>query len=246
MTEIRVATGPDDPRLYEVDEEFRSILGGLSSLAAASRIQKARFFHRTGTTARGTLRVLEAPRLPAHDFFTPGRKFHVLARYSNGMESDDIAPAIRGLTLRLLDPDRPDDFTSSLMDLTLSTGECFHTGSASLFALSGTEEGRSELMRLAPHTRSAIWGCYRRAVSYAKYHYYSQTPRAFIDRDGKQWFARFRVVPPGSLIDPGVYDPGDLMFPPDPPNELERRPDDYRSRTFLHEDVRDRVTTEGV
>ena len=78
MTSLHFSTGPDDPRLYEVDDDFRQLLADLSPLIAASRMQRARVFHRTATAAGGTLRILDQPDLPAHGFFRPGRAFEVV------------------------------------------------------------------------------------------------------------------------------------------------------------------------
>ena len=46
MSSLRFSTGPDDPRYYQVDDEFREVLADLSPMVAASRIQHARVFHR--------------------------------------------------------------------------------------------------------------------------------------------------------------------------------------------------------
>jgi len=99
--DLPISTGPDDPRLHEIDEDFRQALADLELLTAAARVFKRRTFHGKGATgARGTAELLPELDLPEHDFFTPGRRFDVVARYSNSQESDDIAPAIRGVSLR--------------------------------------------------------------------------------------------------------------------------------------------------
>src|SRR2546423_4992309 len=158
-------------------------------MVAASRIQQARVFHRNATAARGTLRVLDHPDLPAHRFFRPGRQFEVLARYSNGIESDDIAPAIRGITLRLLDPDGSDH--SGLLDLSLITGDRFFARTADIFRrYSSGDAERVELVREVPELPEIVWSMYRYATSFAEYHYYSQVPGGFVGTDGRQWLGR--------------------------------------------------------
>ena len=164
MTSLHFSTGPDDPRLYEVDDDFRQLLADLSPLIAASRMQRARVFHRTATAAGGTLRILDQPDLPAHGFFRPGRAFEVVARYSNGIESDDIAPAIRGITLRLLDPAVGN--SAGLLDLSLITGDRFFGRTADVFRrYSSGDAERAALVRQFPELRETVWSMYRRATS---------------------------------------------------------------------------------
>ncbi len=239
---MRFSTGPADPRFYEVDDDFRQLLSDLSPLVAGSRMQKARVFHRTATGARGTLRVLDHLDLPAHDFFRPGRQFDVLARYSNGIESDDVAPAIRGITVRLLDP-----AGSGLLDLSLITGDRFFARTADHFKrYSSGDAARAALVRDVPGLPDTVWSMYRHATSYAEYHYYSQVPGGFVEADGRQWLARYRLLPAGRAAEAGHFEPGDLWLPPAPPGELSRDARDQRPRSFLHDELRSRVLTSGV
>ena len=242
---MRFSTGPDDPRFYEVDDEFRGVLADLAPLVSASRMQQARVFHRNATTARGSLRLLDHLELPEHAFFQPGRRFEVLARYSNSMESDDIAPAIRGITLRLLDPAVSDG--AGLLDLSLNTGDHFFARTAEIFRrFSSGDAEREALVREIPGFRETAWGLYRHATSFAEYHYYSQVPGGFVTADGQQWLVRYRLLPAGGVADAGQVVPGELWLPPEPPGELTRDTADRRSRTFLHDELRSRVLTSPV
>src|SRR5262249_53938195 len=121
MTPLRFSGGPDDERFFEVDDDFRRVLVDLAPLVAAAGASRARVFHRAATTARGSLRLDDRLQLPEHSFFRASRRFNVLARYSNSMESDDIAPAIRGVAVRLLEPARDDH--AGVLDLSLNTGD---------------------------------------------------------------------------------------------------------------------------
>jgi thioesterase domain-containing protein/predicted NAD/FAD-dependent oxidoreductase/acyl carrier protein len=247
MTDQRypVAAGLDDPRFYDVDADFAAVLGELTAMMKMSRVTRARFFHRTATTAAGTLRVLDDPDVPAHRFFRPGRVFPVIARYSNANVGDDMRPDARGVTLRLLDD--PVDVSRGLFDLTLNTGECFFARTADVFrryAARGAE--REEVLREDPARRAALWDIFRTPVSFAAYDYHSQIPRAYVAEDGRQWLVRYRLVAPDGEREPGQYDPGDRDCPPDPPDELPRLPGESRSATYLHDELRARVSTEGV
>ncbi|MET9633261.1 cytochrome P450 [Lentzea sp. NPDC006480] len=230
---MRFSTGPND--FADVDDEFRQVLADLGTLVAASRTTRRRVFHRNATGAAGSLRMLDSPDLPAHAFFQPGRELDVIARYSNSMESDDIAPAIRGISLRIGD-----------LDLSLNTGARFFARTADIFRRYSAGDA-SSLVDEIPGFRETAWNLYRHATSYADYHYYSQVPTGFTALDGTQWLIRYRLVPAGGVPDAGFVDPGDRFLPPEPPGELERfDEEDERSRTFLHEELRHRLECGAV
>jgi cytochrome P450/thioesterase domain-containing protein/predicted NAD/FAD-dependent oxidoreductase/acyl carrier protein len=250
---LRIAAGWDDPRLYDIGEEFRDLLVELSALAAASKVRRSRFFHTTATSALGRLEVVGDPAVPPHSFFRPGRRFRVLGRYSNAFAADDVAPSVRGLTLRLLaDADGPGETPAlheSLLDLPLNTGGCFYAGSADVFRRSQLEgPARDAVLLEAPHLRETLWDSYRTAVSFASYHYYSQVPRCYLDTDGRCWLVRYRLLPAGQerTTEVGRFDPGQLRFPPDIPDQMTRPAGDPRPPTYLHEELRDRLATGGV
>ncbi|MFE2471217.1 FAD-dependent oxidoreductase [Streptomyces mirabilis] len=242
--------GPDDPRLYDVGEDFREVLAELAtSLGRASTFLRRRALHHPSATAAGTVRVEPAPQIPAHAFFRPGRRFAVLARYSNALPADDIAPSLRGVTLRFFEEPTaagaPFDGTGAgnpLLDLTLNTGECFHAATAEMF-LRLDREGpeRDEALRAEPHLRTIMWDNHRHAIGYPDYDYHSQVPRHFIAQDGTGWFVRYRLVPVGGPRDAGRVDPGDRWLPPAPPAELPRPESDTRPATFLRDDLRQRL-----
>ncbi len=250
MTELRIATGPGDPRLHDVDDDFRQVLAELEPLTAASRALKRRTFHGKGATgARGTVELLPGLDLPVHDFFRPGRRFDVVARYGNSQESDDVAAAIRGVTLRLLEPGtlRRGGVHDSLFDLTLNTGEIFVARTARMFVdMSGTPEQKAGIGAETDEFRAQVWSMYKDAVSFAEYEYYSQAPTAYVDASGQQWLVRYRLVPFGEATAAGDHTPGDLWLPPDPPGQMERDPADERPASFLHDDLRARVLGGGV
>lgn len=246
-----LATGPRDPRMYDIDDDFRRVLIDMSALTVASATRRDRFFHATSTSARGVLRLLDAPELPAHAFLRPGRRFPVLARYSNSVGTDDVKPTVRGLTLRLLDADpAPGSATgleAGLLDLTFNTGPTFFASNAEIFRRSfGTPEERARNIREKPQVRGIIWNNIRTAGSYATYDFYSQVPQGFVAEDGRQWLIRFRVHPAGEPLVRGDFDHGDLWWPPDAPDEIPRPAGDTREPAFLRDDLRRRLRTTGV
>ncbi|MGW1024029.1 alpha/beta fold hydrolase [Streptomyces sp. NPDC002577] len=244
-----LAAGPRDPRMYDVDDDFRRVLIDMSALTVASATRRDRFFHATSTAARGVLTVLDAPLLPAHGFLRPGRRFPVVVRYSNSVGTDDVKPTVRGLTLRLLDaePGTATGFEPGLLDLTFNTGPTFFASTAEIFRRSfGTPEERAQNISEKPEVRSIIWNNIRTAGSYVTYDFYSQVPQGFVAEDGRQWLIRFRVHPVDEPLVRGDFDHGDLWWPPDAPNEIPRPEGDTRDPEFLREDLRHRIRTTGV
>lgn len=244
---MMISKGQDDPQLRDVDTEFREVLTSMLPMVRASVVSRRRFFHSRSTTLRGGIRVLEDADIPEHGFFRPGKRFDLIARYANGYGTDDIAPAVRGLTLRLLESARS---TEGLLDLPLNTGECFYVPTADAFRRAqhdGPE--RDDLLRRNPHYRDVIWRSVRRPTSFATYHYYSQAPTCFVDTAGVLWFARYRALPgpgQGGSQDRSAVSPAGMWMPPHPPNTLSRDPDDRRPRSYLHDDLRYRALTGPV
>ncbi|MER5176970.1 alpha/beta fold hydrolase [Streptomyces sp. NPDC002896] len=244
-----LATDPRDPRMYDVDDDFRRVLIDMSALTVASATRRDRFFHATSTAARGVLTVLDAPLLPAHGLLRPGRRFPVVVRYSNSVGTDDVKPTVRGLTLRLLDaePDAATGLEPGLLDLTFNTGPTFFASTAEIFRRSfGTPEERERNISEKPEVRSIIWNNIRTAGSYVTYDFYSQVPQGFVAEDGRQWLIRFRVYPVDEPLVRGDFDHGDLWWPPDAPEEIPRPGGDTRAPGFLRDDLRHRIRTTGV
>jgi thioesterase domain-containing protein/acyl carrier protein len=244
--QIVAASGPDDPRFGQIDDDFRRVLADVSIMARVSRVSKTRFFHPNATAARGELTVLDRLTFPDQEFFTPGRRFAVIARYGNATVGDDIAPDIRGVALRLFEPAAggPGD---GLLDLTLNTGECFFARTAAIFAqYAAGGAARDGVFEREPRLRDVMWDVIRGPVSYAGYDYYSQAPRCFVAEDGTMWLVRFRLRAREEHPDQGSYDPGRRRYPPDPPDLLTRDSGDPRPATFLHDELRARLAGAGL
>ncbi|HTJ70955.1 MAG TPA: thioesterase domain-containing protein [Actinospica sp.] len=241
---VLFAEGPDDPRIFDVDDDFRNILIELSALTVASATRRDRFFHATGTSLGGTLRIAPSAELPVQEFFRPGREFPVLARFSNSVGTDDVSPTVRGLTLRLLDDPAG---TSGLMDLTFNTGECFFAPTAEIFqrAFASPEERRA-LVERQPRTRDVIWDNIRRAAPYETYDFHTQVPQAFRTEDGVTRLARYRVRPALRPVEAPRYEYGDELWPPDAPQEIGRPAKDTRPDAVLREEAQVQAAGVGI
>ena len=248
MSHLVITHGPDDPRLYDIDDDFRRVLIDLSGLVVASASRRARFFHATSVAAKGTLQVVDTPDLPPHSFFRPGRTFRVIARYSNSQGTDDISPTVRGLSLRLLAPGGSSALAEpGLLDLTFNTGECFFVSTAEMFRRTfASAAERQQILTANPSIRSTIWSNIRTATSYPAYDFHSQIPQGFVAEDGRQWLIRFRVHPTAEPMQHGHFDHSDAWWPPDAPNEIARPSDDVRAPGALRSDLQARIVADGV
>ncbi len=231
------------------DEDFRRVVHDLGrAFERMTRARGDRVFHRAATVLRGKCSVVADA--PAHDVLTRGASFQVIVRHANGTQDDDAAPDNRGATMRVLDP-RSDEPSASMLDLTLTTGECFLAASAEEFLgwMTAGREGRERIAQAHPHIARAAWSMFRDASSFATLHYYAKTASRFIASDGSRSLARFRLVPtellPPTLAsrasvgetDPGRVEPTSLL----PPEILPRRKDDARGKQFLHDELRARL-----
>ncbi|OZM70810.1 hypothetical protein CFN78_23090 [Amycolatopsis antarctica] len=234
---LRVSTGPGDPRLHDIDADFRALLDEFGTAAATGRLTRKRVFHTRAAVLRGVIRFFDVPGVPVHPFYAGGRRYPVLARYSSGVSSDDLAPGIRGLSLRWLDPGNLTDNGGSPFSLTFNTGARLFAPDASTFVrfVLGDDAERADIVRSTPDASALLWDQIRDPVSLSRYHYHSQVPRIQIDATGRPWLARYRLVPVEDLPDPGRHAPHGRLFPP---TTLLRDSAETRSSTFLRDEVR--------
>jgi acyl-CoA synthetase (AMP-forming)/AMP-acid ligase II/predicted NAD/FAD-dependent oxidoreductase/acyl carrier protein len=227
------------------DDGLRELAGGVARwFAGAARERRGRVFHKTATTLGGSLEAAPADGLPPHPLFAPGKRYPVLVRHANGVQEDDAAWDNRGATLRVLDPAREGALDAPVLDLLLTTGRAFLAPTALAFArwMRSTRAERDAIAAAEPHLAAAAWEMFRAPASYTEVHYGSKTASELLAEDGRRVWARFRLRRPDLPAD-GAFVQGDTLLPPD---LIPRRPDDARSPTFLHEELRARVEDGGV
>ena len=194
--------------------------------------------------------------LPANSFFQPGNEFTIRLRHANVVDNQkhDAAFDARGCAIKFADSS-----AKSPYDLLMNTGEnsLFYSVETFLkFVLASTNEKYQTFAREAPSAVKATIGTLRRAPnSYSDLHYYSQTPVQFFAEDGKERYARFRVVPygdgPGTKVQPeksGLPDLEDQVKSAILcPKQLAKvSPDETRPANYLKEEFKLRVDTQGV
>ncbi|WP_224389753.1 FAD-dependent oxidoreductase [Pseudonocardia sp. ICBG1293] len=235
---LRISRGPQDPRLEEVDTDFRALLDEFGALTRTGRLTRRRIFHPRAAVLRGSIRFVEAPGVGVHPFFGAGRTRPVLARYSSGGSADDLAPGTRGVTLRWLDPDDRTDGGPSPLTLTFNTGDRLFAPDLATFVrfmlARGDDERAALVGALPPDTSAVLWDQVRDPLPLQRYHYHSQVPRIHVDATGRPWLARYRLVPDDGGPDLGHHDPAGR---PVPPLVLLRDPAERRSPTALRDDL---------
>jgi acyl carrier protein len=235
-----------DPRLRDLDPAFERTIAGLARrFTRYGQARGGRAFHLRATALAGELIVTPAAGLPAHAFFTAGRRIPAIVRHANGAQDDDAAPDNRGASLRLLDEARPHDLAATQLDLLLTTGACFLQRSAREFAawIAATPGEREAWVRRSPHIGAAAWDMIRRADSFTGLTYHSKVAQHFLATDGSWWFARHRLVPDDGPVELGRLEPDERALPPD---LLPRDPGDTRPRDVLHAELRARVAAGAV
>ncbi|CAM6111386.1 unnamed protein product [Calypogeia fissa] len=252
-----VAVGKD------LDPRFRQMIASISvELFKKTPQGHPRYIHYLGSSGKGTMRVLDnlPCGFPKHDILSPGATYPIILRCSNAIsKDDDRATDVRGGTLRLLQPDSPDDLNKPLLDLFMKTGAIFHARNMvdflGYYIMSDAE--RDERIRQFPALGESQWGNLRNPNSYAEMHYFCCTAR------------HFQALPSASSVNSSMPDkmyvkfkmrPVDTAFGEDAgsvkPKEGELPPitgmypaaeDDTRSKTFLRDDFKNRLeSAEGL
>ncbi|MGI8306505.1 FAD-dependent oxidoreductase [Saccharopolyspora hattusasensis] len=238
---LRICTGPDDPRLHDVDADFTALLRKFQTAVTSTG---KRLFHGAGACMRGHVEFVDGTGIAVHPFFAAGKRYPLIARYSNGESPDDIAPGTRGVSLLWLDPDGSGE---SPFNLTLNTGRALFAGNAAAFVrfLLGNDQDRQDMVRASPRAGELLWEQVRDPVSFMRYHYHSQAPRVHVDATGRPWLARYRLVPAEDSADCGRHVAGHRLFPPVSPHFLPRSASDRRPPTALRDELVERVSNGG-
>src|SRR5688572_23108417 len=179
-----------------------------------ARFSRARPTHRHGVGAAGTLRIVDRPEIPDHDFFRPGATFPVCFRHANLDFFDDASLDIRGAAVRLASPG-----VDSPLDLVMNTGEAslFRDAVVFLQFVRSKRHGAKGMMWMAeryPREMAVgVDGLRRAPSSYTALRYHSQIIYRFSARDHHPRYCRYRLIGAGS--EEGIPDTRDRTHPLD-------------------------------
>ncbi|KAJ7947518.1 AMP-dependent synthetase/ligase [Quillaja saponaria] len=132
----------------KIEIQDNAVVGSQSVVLPGSVIQK--------NVILGALSV--APGFPKHNIFCPGKNYPVIVRHSNSLSADDDARIdARGAALRILSEESGS--SSSLLDLTLKTGNAFYARTIADFAtwLVCGLDAREEHVKRVPRVHDAVW-----------------------------------------------------------------------------------------
>ncbi|XP_073155220.1 uncharacterized protein [Henckelia pumila] len=235
-----------DDRIEEMDMKYKKVLGNLAANFAGSTLKVgSRYFHRIGAAGKGFLKFYDQiPNLPDHLIFSPGKHYSIIMRHSNCLSSDDDARLDpRGAAIRILSNDPKEK--SPLLDLTLKTGNAFHTRTIGDFVawLVCGAAAREEHVKHAPHIRDAMWSSLRQAESYTMLHYYSNICRLFRFNNGQEMYVKFKLRPLDKKFgeDTGKVEPMGIL-PPET-GAIPRDENDNRPLLFLADDFKRRLNS---
>ncbi|XP_071707500.1 uncharacterized protein [Rutidosis leptorrhynchoides] len=235
-----------DERIEEMDIKYKKIVGNLSANLAATTLKvKSRYFHRIGVSGKGVLKIYDIINgLPNHKIFYPGKSYPVVIRHSNSLSADDDARLdARGAAVRILS----NETETSILDLTLKTGNAFYARTISDFAtwLVCGLPAREQHVKRVPHVRDAVWTSLRNTDSFTTLHYFSNICRLFRFEDGSEMYVKFKLRPFDENIpeESGQVEPTGIL-PPET-GAIPRDVNDKRPMLFLADDFKTRVSQPG-
>jgi catalase len=227
----------------------RGVLSLLSATATVlitlnAFVTRGRMSHENGIVVRGRVKLVDDPRFPAHPFFSSGRDFPCRLRHASVSYLDDAALVVRGTGLKFADTDY-----ESPLDLLMNTGEAapFYDAWTFVQFMYLTIRGRNphaiSYMKKYPLAARGVQVSLRRnPESFARMSYYSKTPFRFDADDGVPRYVKFRMLPEHDGPESGIPDAKSLQRP----WEQQPEPGEDRSQTYLKDEYRRRVESEGA
>jgi arachidonate 5-lipoxygenase len=212
---------------------------------------RGRATHRIGVSAKGRLRIVDAPAFPPHEFFEPGREFDCQVRHASvAFVDDDAAKDIRGASIKL-----SLERENAPLDILMNTGEqtflsAAHFWKFALAQVSGRKpdepvsaSGMKEFVQADELNFFLYASALRRAPSsFSRLYYHSQLVNHFRAKDGKERYVKYRLVPEDAGAEQGIATDDDAKTP-----WIQKRlPDETRAPDYLRKEFLERVAEKGV
>lgn len=214
---------------------------------------RRRMSHDNGVLASGRARIVDNPQFPLSELFEPGREFECRIRHGMASFDDDARTLVRGCSLKLAN-----SRGKSPLDLMMNTGDTpifYNVRSfiafAKAFRSMPTDTNGEEFrgVNYIPYMQKYP-GCIvgfksglrTNPSSYSQLYYYSEIAQEYHARDGKRRYVKFRIVPEDRGAETGLLSEQELRTP----WVQGRRMGDTRSRNYLKDEFRERVSTRGV
>lgn len=210
----------------------------LFSLAAFKN--KGRSTHKYGVGGVGTLKVVDRPEFPEHEFWQAGKVFPVQIRHGAVTFEDDAAMDLRSASLKL-----SDQAEESPLDIIMNTGprtfrDIVEFWNFTLASLRGkgedepvSSQGLKAYCQSEPIFKEIFAETLRRAPdSFSQMYYHSKLVNYFQAKYGKLWYVKYRLIPEDRGVDSGYISGEDWQNP----WQQKRRTDETRVIDYLRQE----------
>ncbi len=192
--------------------KITSVALGVGLAVFLSFPKRYRMSHNNGVAAKGSVRIVDDPSFPEHDFFEAGRTFPCRVRHASATFLDDAMNCIRSFSIKF-----SDHHWNSPLDIEMNTGviNLFWSASSFLkFAKLRKQQWGVEYhdyYRLYPQgLEGAKLSLRRDPSSFHNLRYQALTAFKFIGKDAVLRYAKYRTMPldkaPETGIDPNLSD----------------------------------------
>ena len=232
-----------------LDKLILWLVAKLFALALAVRMglmTRQRMSHNNGIAARGSLRIVEHPEFPRHEFFAAGKQYPVSIRHATATFYDDAMNGIRSMSIKF-----SHHHFNSPFDIEMNTGatSLFWSAASFLqFARLRREHYGVEYCdyyrRYPDGLESALMSLRRNPTSFANLNYYCKTPFLFLGADNRTRYAKYRCLPYPETPETGLLDEHDPSYC-DPCNQR-ILPCESRGRNYLKDEYENRVRQQGA
>jgi len=203
-----------------------------------------RMSHNNGIAGEGSIRIVDDPKFPAHDFFKPGKVFPARVRHASATFLDDAMNCIRSCSIKF-----SDHHWDSPFDLQCNTGKINLFWSAASFIQFAKMRKQQwgieyhDYYRKYPEGLKGAQAALRRnPTSFTNLHFYALTPFLFIGIDKIKRYAKYRVIPFKDEPETGITE---NMCDWDTCNQRVL-PHETNGRNYLKDEYKHRVYTEGA
>lgn len=205
---------------------------------------RKRMSHDNGVAGLGSLKVVDDPKFPEHDFFAAGREFPVRIRHATATFLDDGVNGIRSIAIKF-----SHHHFKSPFDIEMNTGQTTLFWSALSFRKFGDLKKERwavtyvDFIRKYPEgVKGAVKALRRDPTSFTNLRYYCKTPFLFIGKDGIKRYAKYRVIPFDDVPETGLQEnPCEYELP-----NQRVAPHNKNGRNYLKYEFEERVKREGA
>ena len=236
---------PDDSywqrRKLDVELLQAKLMFGYKALMTGRRAT-----HMRGQGARGTLKIVDKPEFPEHDFFEAGKEFECRIRHANASFYDDACTQVRSCSLKFANSDY-----ESPLDVLMNSGPTSAFWNLKTFLdFSNARVGCSEnnwdsqkkWMKSSPAGYIGTIDAVRHAPSsFTSMTYYSKIAFPFKARDGKIRYVKYRIEPCDLVRESGLISTAMQRQP----WVQSRMADDGRPREYLRQEYQSRLKKQG-